>query len=163
MLWQMAKAGFASTTGWVAWRRLAAGIALLLLLAQPTWAGIICGCRERSQMARDCRRADPVTVLEAAIEETRLPADSPGEGGSGIDEHCPGDLFGALLQAACCHSDSQTEWQGVTTQLQDQPLVAGTRPSVGLEIAAGSGLSLHEFHQLYRIRPLYQSFSCWLI
>ena len=163
---QVTKAGFASLTSRFIWRRLAQGIAIMFLLTQPAWAGIGCHCQHEneaqqvSQMAHACcptgHHSGHAVGTEHASEATNSPASCSEEGEISSD-----DQLGTTM--VCCHATPQSEAQGVTIPSQDPVPVINAQPLVCPGAPAVSTPTYHNFHQLNRTRPLYLSFSCFLI
>src|SRR5262249_25519024 len=172
---QITKARFAALTGPVARRRLACGIVILFLLMHQAWAGIVCQChheesaQQASQMAHSCcqasRHSGSVMGTDCGCEAAHSSPSCGEEGGAGIENQHAGDQFGALAQGvtACCHSAPQTDAQEITIPLQDHMPVINTRLLIDFEATASFATTHLNFHQLCCTRPLYLSFSCFLI
>lgn len=170
MTWQVAKTGFATLTSRFFWRGLAQGIAILFVFTQQAWADIVCHCqhenevRQVSQMAHACCRtrhhSEQAVGTEHASEATNSPTSCSEERELGTD-----DQSGALSQGTmvCCYATPQAEAQGSTVPLQDPVPVINAQPLLYPGASAVSTPIYHNFHQLNRTRPLYLSFSCFLI
>jgi len=166
---QVTKAGFASLTSRVAWRRRAHGIAIGVLLTHQAWAGIICHCQHEngaqqdSQIAHACcvsaHHSDSATT-EQAGETAHLSTSCSEEGVPGTD-----DQLGALPQGAlvCCRASPRAEAQGITIPSQDSESIVTTQQFVSFDALAVSVPTYQNSHQPHRTRPLYLSFSCFLI
>jgi hypothetical protein len=170
MMWQVTKVGFASLTSRVAWRKLAQGIAILFLFTHQAWAGIVCHCQHENgaQMSHACCRAEhhsgSAVNIEQVGETSHSPVSCSEAGAPGIESQSSINQFGALSQSAmiCCHDALQAE-QNATISLKEPAPVIGTQPLVSPGSQAGTVFIHYNFHQLYRTRPLYLSFSCLLI
>ena len=169
---QVAKARFAPLTSRTTWRRLAQGVAILLLLTHQAWAGVVCICQhndglqQAAQMAHVCSAARHHSDVRA--EHTGEVADSSAayseEGAPGTDDRCSGNQSCTLLQGAmvCCPDVPQAE-QNATISLQKPAPVISNRSLVSIKGQSVPVFIHYNFHQLYRTQPLYLSFSCFLI
>ncbi len=172
MTWQVTKAGFASLTSRAAWQRLAQGIAILFMLTHQAWAGIVCHCQNEndaqqgSQIAHACclaaHHSGSAVSTEQAGETTQ--ASYSEEGALGTDDQCTDNQSGTLPRGAmvCCHDAPQAE-QNAIISLQEPAPVVSTQPLVSLDDQSVSDFIHCNFHPLYRTKPLYLSFSCFLI
>lgn len=175
MTWQMAKAGFASLTRRVGWRRLAQGVVILFLLTHQAWAGAICHCQGENgseqdlQMAHACcaaaHHADFHENQEQAAEIALTPATGSGErthatDGQHLDYGC-NELESAAIE--CCQAESQLAVQGISIPSQNTESIVISPAFVSLG-ALTISIPIHQNAYLpHRTRPLYLSFSCLLI
>jgi hypothetical protein len=172
LTWQVRKTRFAALTDRAAWRRLVRGIALLFLLTHQAWAGIICHCEpdDAAQMAHACclaaQHSDPAVNNEPANEAVHSPAACAEKGAPGTDNRPSDDQLCTTPQiaTACCHAAPSAEVQGITTPSKNTESVVSTQPLVNLDAqAVSAALYQQNSHQPHRTRPLYLSFSCFLI
>jgi len=169
-MWQVTKAGFASLTSRVAWRRLAHGVAIVFFLTHQAWAGVICHCQHENgaqqglQIAHafclSAHHPGSASSTQQAGETSHLSASCSEEGAPGTD-----DQLGALPQSAmvCCHPAPQAEVQGITIPLQDPESIVTTQQFVSLDALAVSVPTYQNSDQPHYTRPLYLSLSCLLI
>jgi len=165
------KAGFASLTSRAAWQRLAQGIAILFMLTHQAWAGIVCHCQKENnaqqglQIAHACcfaHHSGSAVSIEQAGESTQTSC--PKEEALDTNHQCSDDQSGTLPQGAmvCCHEAPQAEKNAAISLQQPVPVVS-IQPLVSHDGQSVSDFIPYNFHQLYRTRPLYLSFSCFLI
>jgi hypothetical protein len=172
LMWRVTKAGFASLTSQVAWRRLAHGVAILFLFTHQGWTGIVCDFHHEgdaqhvSQMAHACfsHHSGSAVSAEHANEAVHSSASCSEEGAPGTAGQRSDDQLDTLLQGAamCCHAAPQTE-QNATLSAQVPGPVVSTQPLGSLDGQSVSVPARHNYPQLYPTRPLYLSFSCFLI
>ncbi len=172
MTWHVTKAGFASLTSRAAWQRLAQGFAILFMLTHQAWAGIVCHCQKEndaqqgSQISHACclamHHSGSAVSTEQAGESTQTSC--PEEGALDTDDQYPDGQSGILPQGAmvCCHEAPQAEKNAMISLQQPAPVV-NIQPLVSHDGQSVSDFIPYNFHQLYRTRPLYLSFSCFLI
>jgi len=145
-------------------RALMRGVVLLLLFTHQSWASIICGCNHSDESDHAC--CHTAQHDNPAVEAHRQGSDVHSSSHcAGEEMPAPDTQFDNSPQSAmmCCHSSPQTDAQGVAVTSANPAPVENTPPLIHIgaqTIAAPVSINIHP--QRHK-RPLYLSFSCWLI
>lgn len=171
MTWQAAKAGFSLDISQIDWRRLVQVIALLFLLTQQAWAGLLCHCQheDEGQMSHACcltaHHCASAEAAECAGEPAHAESSCADETES-ADQILSADNSCTAPQPAmancCCDAAPQTEPQAITSVRESVP-VDSHQSFVSIEWQIASATMYYNPHPPNRTRPLYLSFRCFLI
>ena len=174
-MWQMGKEEVAGTTSRDTWRRLVQGIAIFFLLTSQAWADITCNCRQESiaqhasQIAHSCcpstHRSSSDRNEECADRSGySLPIFTAEEAPGANNQSCSNEFVDLSQNTrTCCQSSPQSDAQEMTILLQDPVQVISARLPINLDTASSFEFTYRDFHQHCHARPLYLSFSCFLI